>query len=81
MSPFMRRMMRRSIGRTTRRLVRGTALIGGAAVTWAMIHDMRLREADLARIRQTTGKEPEDLSEEELKEAMRKLGIKELKVD
>ncbi len=81
MSPFMRRMVRRSMVRTSRRVVRGTALIGGAAVTWAMIHNMRLRETDLARIRQATGKDPEDMSEDELKEAMHKLGIKELKVD
>ena len=81
MSPFgMRRMMRRTV-RTTRRLVRGTALIGGAAVSWAMINNMRLREADLARISQATGKDPENMTVEELKEAMQKLGIQELKAD
>ena len=81
MSPMMRRMMRRGIRRTTRRMIRGTALIAGSAVTWAMIGNIRLREADLMRIRQSSGVDPEEMSEEELKQAMQKLGIKELKVD
>ena len=81
MSPMMRRMMRRGIRRTTRRMIRGTALIAGSAVTWAMIGNIRLREADLMRIRQSSGVDPEEMSEEELKQAMQKLDIKELKVD
>lgn len=81
MSPLMRRMIRRGVRATTRRVVRGTARIAGSAVAWAMIGNIRLREADLARIRAATGKDPQDLSEEELKEQMRKLGIKELKLD
>ena len=81
MSPFgMRRMMRRGM-RTTRRLMRGTALIAGSAVTWAMIGNIRMREADMMRIRQSTGVDPQEMTEEELKDAMQKLGIKELKVD
>ena len=80
MSPLMRRMMRRGV-RATRRVMRGSALIAGSAVAWAMIGSIRLREADLARIRAATGRDPQELSEEELKEQMRKLGIKELKID
>ena len=81
MSPLMRRMMRRGIRRTTRRMIRGTALIAGSAVAWAMIGNIRLREMDLMRIRQSSEVDPEDMSEEELKQAMLKLGIKELKID
>ena len=81
MSPLMRRMMRRGLRATTRRVLRGSALIAGSAVAWAMIGNIRLREADLARIRAATGRDPQELSEEELKEEMRKLGIKELKID
>ena len=81
MSPLMRRMMRRGMLRTTRRMIRGTTLIAGSAVAWAMIGNIRLREADLMRIRQSSGVDPEEMSEEELKQAMQKLGIKELKVD
>ena len=80
MSPF-RRAIRRTARRTTRRLVRGTTMLAGAAVAWAMVHNIRLREADLARIRKELNKDPEDMTEEELKEAMKKLGINELKVD
>lgn len=81
MSPLMGRMMRRGMRRTTRRMVRGTAMLAGNAVTWAMIGNIRLREADLLRIRQSTGMNPEEMTEEELKDAMKKLGIKELKID
>jgi hypothetical protein len=81
MSPLMRRMMRRGMRRTTRRMIRGTAMLAGSAVSWAMIGNIRMREADLLRIRQTSGMNPEEMTEEELKQAMQKLGIKELKVD
>jgi hypothetical protein len=81
MSPLMGRMMRRGMRRTTRRMMRGTAMLAGSAVTWAMIGNIRMREADLLRIRQSTGMNPEEMSEEELKDAMKKLGIKELKID
>lgn len=81
MSPLMGRMMRRGMRRTTRRMMRGTAMLAGSAVTWAMIGNIRMREADLLRIRQSTGMNPEEMTEEELKEAMKKLGIKELKID
>ena len=81
MSPLMGRMMRRGMRRTTRRLMRGTAMLAGSAVTWAMIGNIRMREADLLRIRQSTGLNPEEMTENELKEAMQKLGIKELKIE
>lgn len=81
MSPRLGRMMRRGMRRTTRRMVRGTAMLAGSAVTWAMIGNIRMREADLLRIRQSTGMNPEEMTEEELKDAMKKLGIKELKID
>lgn len=80
MSPF-RRAIRRTARRTTRRIVRGTAMVAGAAVTWAMVHNIRLKEADLARIRKELHKDPEDMTVAELKDAMKKLGIKELKVE
>jgi hypothetical protein len=73
--------MRRGMRRTTRRMIRGTAMLAGSAVSWAMIGNIRMREADLLRIRQTSGMNPEEMTEEELKQAMQKLGIKELKVD
>jgi hypothetical protein len=74
-------MMRRGMRRTTRRMMRGTAMLAGSAVTWAMIGNIRMREADLLRIRQSTGMNPEEMTENELKEAMKNLGIKELKID
>ncbi len=81
MSPLLGRMMRRGMRRTTRRMMRGTAMLAGRAVGWAMIGNIRLHEADLLRIQQTTGIKPEEMTEEELKQAMQKLGIKELKID
>lgn len=81
MSPFrMRRALHRGM-RTTRRVMRGTAMLAGSAVRWAMIGNIHLQEADLIRIRQSTGVDPQKMSEEELKDAMRKLGIQELKID
>jgi signal recognition particle subunit SEC65 len=61
--------------------MRGTAMVAGAAVTWAMIHNIRLRDADLRRIRKELKKDPEEMTVEELKDAMKELGIKELKLD
>jgi hypothetical protein len=62
-------------------MMRGTAMLAGSAVTWAMIGNIRMREADLLHIRQSTRMNPEEMTEEELKEAMKRLGIKELKID
>ncbi len=59
-----------------RRLRRGTAallLFGAAAI--------KLRQDDLARLEAATGHAVEDLTEEQLLAAMKKLGINRLELD
>ncbi len=64
--PMMRRMRRRR----RRRLLIGGAVIVGAS------HSMRkMSQADAQKIEQATGVPPEDMSEEELDQAMQQQGI------
>ena len=67
----------RAIRRGARRLRLGTAvvlLLGGA------IAAIKLRQDDVARLEQDTGKSAENLSEEELLAAMKRLGIRKLEI-
>ena len=76
----LRRTRRRSrrIRKRTRRLRRGRAailLIGGTAIA------IKLLQNDIDRIEEDTGKSADDLTEEELLAAMKKLGIQKLELD
>lgn len=65
-----RRMARRMMRRRRRRLIVGGMLLVGA--TGAMV---KMSQADAQKIQNATGKAPEDLSEEELQQAMKQTGV------
>ena len=60
-----------------RRMVRRTA----RRVSRRMIHRIALAEEDAAKIERDTGQPAENLTEEQLLAAMKKLGIKKLELD
>ena len=73
--PGIRRRTRRRVRRRTRRLVFGTAVIlmvGGTTVAY------KLNQKDVEKIEGYAGKSADDLTEAELKAAMKKLGIQQL---
>lgn len=77
--PIRRNIMRarRILWRTTRRLILGTSvllMIGGSYAVY------KLTQRDLERIEQETGKSAENMSEDELKTAMRNLGIQKMEL-
>ena len=82
----VRRTSRRTARRTThrvRRRRRRRILVGGAvllAVGGAAYGAYKLSQPDVERVEQYTGKDADDLSEEELIDAMDKLGIKKLEL-
>ena len=61
-----RRMLRR---RRRRVLVAGAVVVGSANAI------VKLTQKDADKIQQTTGKAPEDMSEEELQQAMQQAGV------
>ncbi len=61
-----RRMMRR---RRRRVLVAGAVIVGG---TSSMV---KMSQQDADKIKQTTGKAPEDMEEQELQQAMQQTGV------
>lgn len=68
---------RRILWRTTRRMIFGTSvllMIGGSYAVY------KLNQRDIERIEQETGKSAENMTEEELKTAMRKLGIQKMEL-
>jgi ribosomal protein L40E len=68
---------RRILWRTTRRLILGTSvllMIGGSYTVYKMT------QRDIERIEQETGKHAENMTEEELKTAMKKLGIQKMEL-
>ena len=89
-----RRGARRTVRRTSRRTTRRTThrvrrrrrrriLVGGAvllAVGGAAYGAYKLSQPDVERVEQYTGKDADDLSEEELIDAMDKLGIKKMEL-
>ncbi|MGB6420599.1 MAG: hypothetical protein WBF05_02040, partial [Anaerolineales bacterium] len=81
-----RRAVRRTSRRTTRRVVRRTRrriIVGGAvllAVGGAAYGAYKLSQPDVEKVEQYTGKNADDLTEEELLDAMDKLGIQKLKL-
>ena len=71
------RRARRILWRTTRRLILGTSvvlLIGGSYAIY------KLTQNDIQRIKHETGKSAENMTESELKAAMKKLGIQKLEL-
>jgi len=71
------RRTRRILWRTTRRLIFGTSvilLIGGSYAIY------KLTQNDIQRIEQETGKSAENMTENELKKAMKKLDIQKLEL-
>ena len=90
MPPRGRRTARRTARRTTHRTMRRThrrrrrrrILVGGAVVlaaggTYAAI---KMSKSDADRIEQSTGVPPEEMTEEELVQAMEDLGIKSMEL-
>lgn len=68
---------RRILWRTTRRLILGTSvllMIGGSYAVY------KLTQHDIERIEQERGKSAENMTEEELKTTMRKLGIQKMEI-
>jgi len=68
---------RRILWRTTRRLILGSSvllMIGGSYAVY------KLTQHDVERIEQETGKSAENMTEEELKTAMRNLGIQKMEL-
>ena len=81
-----RRAVRRTSRRTTRRVVRRKRrriVVGGAvllAAGGAAYGAYKLSQPDVEKVEQYTGKNADDLTEEELLDAMDKLGIKKLEL-
>ena len=89
-----RRGARRTVRRTSRRTARRTThrvrrrrrrriLVGGAvllAIGGAAYGAYKLSQPDVEKVEQYTGKDADDLTEEELLDAMDKLGIKKLEL-
>ncbi len=89
-----RRGARRTVRRTSRRTTRRTThrvrrrrrrriIVGGAvllAVGGAAYGAYKLSQPDVEKVEQYTGKDADDLTEEELLDAMDKLGIKKLEL-
>ena len=71
------RRTRRILWRTTRRLILGTSvllMIGGSYAVY------KLTQNDVERIEQETGKSAENMTEDELKSAMRNLNIRKIEL-
>ena len=82
----VRRTSRRTARRTTKRVRRRRRrriIVGGAvllAVGGAAYGAYKLSQPDVEKVEQYTGKDADDLTEEELIDAMDKLGIKKLEL-
>ena len=81
-----RRTVRRTSRRTSRRVIRRRRrriIVGGAvllAVGGAAYGAYKLSQPDVEKVEQYTGKNADDLTEEELLDAMDKLGIQKLEL-
>lgn len=78
-----RRVARRTLRRAMhRRMRRRRIIIGGAVLlVGAGAAAVKLSQQDAQRVEQHTGKPPEELSEDELAQAMRSLGITSIALD
>lgn len=70
-------MRRRMMLRPGRRFRRRRILVGGAALLLVGGAAYKIGQSQAQQIQQHTGKPPEDLSQEELEQAMDELGIEE----
>ena len=61
---------RRMLRRRRRRVI-----VAGAVVVGATSSMVKMSQADADKIQQTTGKAPEDMTEEELQQAMQQSGV------
>ncbi|MBN1963901.1 MAG: hypothetical protein JW910_04605 [Anaerolineae bacterium] len=78
----IRNTARRAIRRSRRTARRRTRLLrGSAAILFIGALVVKLLQQDVDRIEADTRKNAEDLSEDELKAAMRRLGIRQLGLD
>lgn len=77
-----RRTTRRTVHRTHRRIRRRRILVGGAVllVAGGTAAAIKLSKSDADRIEQSTGTPPEEMTEEELTQAMRDLGIQSIEL-
>ena len=66
---------RRAAGRRMRRRRRRRIMVAGAVVVGAANAMVKLTQKDADKIQQTTGKAPEDMTEEELQQAMQQAGV------
>jgi hypothetical protein len=79
-------MARRVVRRTARRVYRRRFVIGPAVVFAtaaggaATASTVKMSSADAQKVESTTGKPAEELTEEELKAAMKRLGINKLEL-
>lgn len=71
----MRRRSRRRVRRRRRRRRRRLLLIGGAIVLGGVYAGHKLRKRDAQRIEEETGRSVDEMSDEELKQAMDERGI------
>jgi hypothetical protein len=71
----MRRRMRRRVRRRRRRRRRRLLLIGGAIVLGGVYAGHKLRKRDAEQIEAASGKSIDEMSDEELKQAMDERGI------
>ena len=76
----IRRIRRRTLRRTRRRFRRRRLLLGNAVILFAGSQIVKLNRSDVERIEEAAGKTAEDLSEDELLAAMKKLGIHRLEL-
>lgn len=78
----VRRNVRRDIRRTRRRFLRRRRLMRGSfAILFFGAAAYKLRQSDVERIETETKRPAEDLTEDELRAAMQRLGIQKLELD
>jgi uncharacterized protein HemX len=75
-----RRMRRRMMLRPGRRYRRRRILVGGAALLMVGGAAYKMGQSQAQQIQQHTGKPPEDLTQEELEQAMDDLNIEEQEI-
>lgn len=80
---MFRRPARRTARRMTRRVMRRRIVVGGMVLLAAggTAAAVKMSQKDAQKIEQQTGVPPEQMTEEELTQAMKQLGIKSIELD
>jgi hypothetical protein len=80
---MFRRPARRAARRVTRRVMRRRIVVGGMVLLAAggTAAAVKMSQKDAQKIEQQTGVPPEQMTEEELTQAMKQLGIKSIELD